>query len=638
MSAICGLVHRDRSPIGVESFEKQMKALAHFGPDGSEMWIEAEVGLGHQSMFITPESRYEKLPLAFNNLIVTADTRLDNRAELLRWLKIPDETLDDIPDSQLILLAYQKWGVDCPKYLLGDFAFAIWDQRQHSMFCARDPIGIRPFYYHLTANRFIFASDVRGVVAHPDVPTDLCKLALAMHLRDLSFTDPELTFLEHVRKLPPAHILTVSPEGYELRRYWHPQDCPEIRLKNEADYAEMLLDLMQQAVQCRINTAFPVGAHLSGGLDSSTTAVIAARHLRERGQQLFTFNWLHEPEPGDEPCPEFAFSQRVSLQEGIPNHHVQLSVEEVYRQLIQDICLHQAYNFWYESVVQEAAHHQGIRTLLSGWGGDELISSPGRGYYAELFWKLRWRKLINALQSFGIAKFRQHPILSMRGVLSVLYRRVFLPSLPDWLYAQIDREWLAPMWADCAAPELAAFIREHPPLPHRVLRERVGVRSNQIFFLLTGSIAQRIEAWASAGAFQQISYGYPLLDLRLVAFSLGIPPSLFVKGKYGRYLFRQAIEGILPDEIRWGSTKLEPRRVARYQELTDQAASKWLKQLRSDQKLRTSGPFIDIQALNNFAMNGQKGGDAKFTTTLVHSIQALNAGSELGYRQSSQRT
>lgn len=633
MSAICGLLHRDRSPIAVESFKKQMAALAHFGPDGADLWTQTEVGLGYLHMQITPESRHEKMPLSVENMVITCDARLDNRDELLRRLNIPGDNLDWIPDSQLILSAYQKWGADCPKYLLGDFAFAIWNPSEHSMFCARDPIGIRPFYYHLAASRFIFASDVRGVIANPDVPSDLCKLALAMHLRDLTFTDPELTFLEHVRKLPPAHFLTISQEGFTLRRYWHPLDCPDIHLSDETEYAEMLRDLLQQAVICRTRTVYPVGAHLSGGLDSSAIAVMAARHLRERGQQLITFNWLHEPEPGDDPnAPEFAFARLVSLQEEIPNHHIQLSVDEVYRQLIQDICLHQAYNFWYEPVVQEAAHRQGIRILLSGWGGDELVSSAGRGYYAELFRKLRWGSLISALQSFGIAKFRQHPIQSVRGVLSFLYRRVFLPSLPDWLYARIDREWLAPMWADCAAPEMAAFIREHPPLPRRVLRERVGVRNNQAYFLLTGSITQRIEAWASSGAFRQISYSYPLLDQRLVAFSLGMPPDLFVKGKFGRYLFRRAFEGILPDEICWGSTKLEPHRVARYQELTDLAVLKWLEHMRSDQRLSSSSLCIDTTTLYNFAMNGQAGGSVKFSTTLVNSIQILNAGCELGFK------
>ena len=169
MSAINGVFERRRSHVSDRALTGSLATLADYGWDGSDRWIGGEVGLGFQRTALVPEDRGEKLPWhdASTGLAVTADVRLDNRKDVLTALALPASTT--LPDSRLIVGAWQKWGRDCPRYLVGDFAVAIWDAGQQTLFCARDHIGASPFYYSLTAERLVFASDIRGVLAVPDV-------------------------------------------------------------------------------------------------------------------------------------------------------------------------------------------------------------------------------------------------------------------------------------------------------------------------------------------------------------------------------------------------------------------------------------------------------------------------------------
>jgi asparagine synthase (glutamine-hydrolysing) len=149
MSAIFGIYHLDGKPVAQDNVERMSEVLAHRGPDGSKIWLYENLGLGHRMLWTTPESLREILPLATadGNLVITADARIDNRDELIRLLGLQNHQADTISDSELILTSYQKWGEQCPEKLLGDFAFAIWDARRQSFFCARDRFGVKPFYY-----------------------------------------------------------------------------------------------------------------------------------------------------------------------------------------------------------------------------------------------------------------------------------------------------------------------------------------------------------------------------------------------------------------------------------------------------------------------------------------------------------
>jgi asparagine synthase (glutamine-hydrolysing) len=166
--------------------------LAHRGPDGAGAWSEESVGLGHRMLHTTPESLNEKLSLVDDRrgLVLTADARLDNRDELITALGFGGRPCEELTDSELILGAYKRWGERCPERLLGDFAFAIWDRRRQELFCARDHIGVKPFYYHRAGKLFVFASEIKALLCVPEVPRRLNEVRVAPFTRRSSGSLP----------------------------------------------------------------------------------------------------------------------------------------------------------------------------------------------------------------------------------------------------------------------------------------------------------------------------------------------------------------------------------------------------------------------------------------------------------------
>ena len=184
MSGIVGLVTRGGEPVKRLELEGMLTSLAHRGPDGTGVWCEGPAGLGHLMLWTTPESLLERLPLVSpgGHLVLTADARIDNRADLIRTLALGGRPAEALTDSHLILAAYEKWGERCPEHLLGDFAFALWDARQHRLFCARDHMGVKPLYYYKSPRLFACASELKALFYLPEVPRRVNDMRVVDHL------------------------------------------------------------------------------------------------------------------------------------------------------------------------------------------------------------------------------------------------------------------------------------------------------------------------------------------------------------------------------------------------------------------------------------------------------------------------
>ena len=589
MSAICGIVNLDRQAVEVSAIERVMTALEAYGADGAVLWQEDNAALGHQMLHITPESLQEKLPWQdeVTGLVITADARIDNREELFAALTISPQAGRELSDSQLILRSYIKWGEQCPSKLLGDFAFAIWDARHQKLFCARDIMGVRPFYYYSSKTCFVFASDIKGLLAAPMVSRQLNEVMIAVYLteEETDFMEKSLTFYQRIFKLPSASFLVVTPTAKKISSYWSPENAPQIKLSSEAEYQEMLCELLTRAIKCRLRSAFPIGAHLSGGLDSSAIAVIASRILRDRGQCLTGFSWS-PPLTDVEACSndERTLVKEICDREQIKCQYVSLKAQDFTHIRTRDFTLEPTEMLYFEQKVQATAAQSKIRVLFSGWGGDEAITFNGRGYFAELFQQGRWWTLYRELKLRG----GLHGINLRRQI----FDKVFLPLLPDRIFALIEEQlnlkeqhsqssYINPQFAR----EVQAQIAQLPRLD-RVFREQAGVRANQTMLLANGHITNRIEAWAISGAKNNLVYSYPLLDRRILEFALGIPVDLFFKHGWKRYLFRSATESILPHRVRWNKTKIEPA---------------WLEQWNTCQK--NSLKTLEKIASNSFQTN-----------------------------------
>ena len=327
-AAICGVLGA-----GEQSLEAVRSALAGYGSTGDQ-WV-------HDNVAFASRRNDGESPLHIDRdagLVAIADARIDDRDALCDTLGVPRAQRASIADVELILRAFAKWGSDCPRHLLGDYAFCVWDTAKRVLFCARDHIGARPFYYASENGRFVFASAVEAVLAAPGVPDALDETMVATHLGSVGVSATH-TFFRAVYKLPPGHALAVEagrpfdPAGTpRLERHWLPEHAPLVPRASDDAYAEQCLELYQRAVRDRLRGG-PVGAHVSGGLDSSSVTVLAARALRDQERPPpVAFTWLPDLEdapPQPAHAQEYALVEAVCTQEGLQICHSALTAEIV---------------------------------------------------------------------------------------------------------------------------------------------------------------------------------------------------------------------------------------------------------------------------------------------------------------------
>ena len=223
--------------------------MEHRGPDGARHWVQGPIAMGHRALNTTPESSLERQPLLDEaaGLGLTFDGRIDNRDELKSVLAA-DRTNGRVEtDAELVLAAYRKWGEECPEHLLGDFAFAIWDEPRKRLFCARDHLGVRPFFYAAVGDTFVCASEIRALFAVPSLKMEPNLAIITMRLLGRSVEFDE-TLYKGVSRLPMAHRLTITREAIRTRRYWDIDPAHEIRYRNDEEYGEHFRELFFDAV------------------------------------------------------------------------------------------------------------------------------------------------------------------------------------------------------------------------------------------------------------------------------------------------------------------------------------------------------------------------------------------------------
>jgi asparagine synthase (glutamine-hydrolysing) len=554
MSAIAGFWHQGGQPARPEDLRLMLHRLSHRGPHGTGAWCRGSVALGHHLLHTTPESLGETLPLVGRGgLVLTADARLDNRQDLIAALAATDRPEHDAPDSALILAAYRTWGVRCVEHLLGDFAFALWDDAKGHLFCARDHFGVKPFYYHRQPGRlFAFATEIKGILALPDVPRRLNETRVADYLQ-WSFDDQEITFYEGIVRLPPAHTLLVTREGLSLRRYWSLDPERELRLGSDRAYAEAFQDVFTQAVQCRLRSTSPVGSSLSGGLDSSSIVCTARDLLRRQSRApLHTFSLRFDDLPE---CDESPFIDAVLGGGDLVPHRIRgdrLSpLEELDRYLTFEDGASWVFNMCLHWAMHRSAAEHGVRVFLDGLGGDEVVCH-GIGHLPELVRRGRLLELAVSVIRLG-RHFGQPP-------MRILRRQAIRPVLPPAAL----RLWAARRGGLPPGPGPSP-VRS---LVARTLAERVGLEQRLRFLdgvrppaprTLRGSHYTALLAGINSAGFESIDPvaaafslepRYPFYDTRLVEFCLALPGEQKLRWGWSRFILRQAMAGTLPERVR----------------------------------------------------------------------------------------
>jgi asparagine synthase (glutamine-hydrolysing) len=589
MSAINGIFERRGAAFSSVAFSASLDVLAGYGQEGSRHWLSSSVGLGYQKTSLWDTDHFENLPTydPASSLAITADARIDNRAELFDALDIPQTERKNLPDSRLILLAWRKWERDCPRHLIGDYAFAIWDEKRQTLFCARDHIGARPFYYSLTPERFIFASDLKGVLAVPGVSDQLDEDFVVASLADKRFYRKDRTYFAEIRRLAPGHTLTVQAETERLQQYWFPENVKEVRFTKDADYAEAAREIFTRAASDRLRTNEQVGVHLSGGLDSSSVTVLTARERQKRNlTPPVVLSW-QPPLSDDEDLTtarEYEQIKIVCEQENLIPQYCPMNAEDILAVLKKDPTREPIHiTMLIENTIQREAAKRGVRLILSGWGGDEGLSFDGRGYYAELLLRGRWWRLFRESRKYGSAfKFiGKEALLLLFPDRSEALKKLAARSLKAGTRSK-----------SFSRAELKGQVKFHK-IPCR----QSSIHSTLIWLWTRGMLAERMESWAAHGAPLKIEYAYPLADRRLMEFVAGLPPEQFVRGKWKRWIMRQTLNGVLPPEICWQKDKGEPVRAEKGLTEIYRALELARREIESKKDLPSRAHYFDMTRL-----------------------------------------
>ena len=285
MSGIVGVLSLRGEPLESSFLRTLTEHMAFRGPDAQHMWVGDGIGLGHALLSVAPQANSDRQPFSLNgDLWIVADARLDGRTDLLAALQSAGQVSPAAAgDAELILRAYAAWGEGCLNRLLGDFSFAIWDGRRKSLFCARDHMGVKPFYYALGEQWLVFSNTLDCVRMQPWASADLNELSVGEFLLFGAIQDRAATIFSRIHRLPSAHTLTWHDGRLVVKRYWSPPLDPEVYYKRPEDYVEHFRQLLLVAVKDRLR-ADRAAISLSGGLDSTSVAAFARRaglqHLR----------------------------------------------------------------------------------------------------------------------------------------------------------------------------------------------------------------------------------------------------------------------------------------------------------------------------------------------------------------------
>ncbi|EPC03540.1 hypothetical protein L861_18565 [Litchfieldella anticariensis FP35 = DSM 16096] len=547
MSAILGRIHFSGDPVDPHGFQAAMTALSTYGREGSDVWIDGPVALGYQHLVISPESAHEAQPLALDGLAIVADAIIDNREQLLDQLLLNSNGRAAIPDSQIILHAYRRWGRECVSRLEGDFAFAIWDTRHQALFCARDHIGSRPLFFYHGDDRFLFSTDIRGLLAFSDISFTIDEYRVASFLI-WPLDANENSFFQHIRHVRPGHYLHACRGRLEQQPHWHPQEVASIRYRHREEYSEHFRELLEAAVADRLRTRFPVGSHISGGLDSTGVTILANRLLRAESRELdMSYTWappVSERYPlSNSPRDERRIIADICQREDIACHYGTATGRDFHDFLARDIAVEGSTDLFEELPVMAHAGQRGIRVILSGWGGDESATFSTRGYPAYLLKRGQWLTL------FDVTRISAGGLRHVMRMARFLWQSALLPLMPDAVYDRFTPFLRTDRLEQFIRPD---FIDRFPQVwSQRGLawREYADPMKIQAILLQNGHLASRMTTWANWSAPQGLIYRYPLTDIRLLRFTMGLPPDLLWHNGVARYLYRNALRDILPRNL-----------------------------------------------------------------------------------------
>ncbi|KAF1086085.1 Asparagine synthetase (glutamine-hydrolyzing) 3 [Sporotomaculum syntrophicum] len=531
MGAIFGILHLTGEQVELLHLQKLETKLRHYGRDKQASELDHNLGLGGCLNIAISQSPEEEPLYSDETFVVTGDVQIYNRPELIARLHAHSQA----SNLSLLLAAFKKWGNECPKYINGDFVFAIWDKQNRQLLICRDHLGVRPLFYFYNGSSFAFATDQRALLALPFVGRQFDEVTLYARLSGTYHLAPEATYFAQLKRLPAAHLLKANAHGIDIQKYWTP-GRHKIILAEEADYSRAMYDIVADAVKIRVSKRAKLGTELSGGLDSSVVTILARRELLKEDKQIVLFSWSPPYEMVDkQPNDERQLVELVCHQEGLQVQY--FDPRQPFARNFGELRLTYAaldeFNQEYQYLTA-----QGVKLILSGQGGDEAASYRYSmyGMFVNGYWRHFWQE----------ARYLANG--SPRRLARIIFDNAVLQLFAPLNYLgkyNIFRRLRRPGKNDCILLNKNFAKRLKPRCQEDILYYRV----NPVKDIASGDIQVRTELNALLGAHYNVQHLYPLLDHRVVDFAMSIPRTLFLKQGINRYIYRQAFAHILPTEV-----------------------------------------------------------------------------------------
>ena len=557
MCGICGILDLRGNGFPGEELEAMSDVLRHRGPDDQGSLRSGPVALGFRRLSIVDlAGGHQPMCNEDRSVWIVFNGEIYNHTELRPSLEKLGHRFASNSDTETIIHLYEEYSDDCVSHLRGMFAFAIWDARRNRLFCARDRLGIKPFYYALTDDRFAFASEIKALFKLHDLKAQLNRRALPEFFT-FGYLSAQETLYHNVYKLLPGHRLCIDlaskkPQP-EVTQYWDLNNAPQARLLDEAQYVSQFRELFTDTVRSHLMSDVPLGVFLSGGLDSSSIAAVMAS-LKEERIQTFSVGYAENQ------CSELPYARAVAEHIGAEYNEVILGPEDFFTSLPQLIWYEDEPLVWPSSValffVSRLASEK-VKVVLTGEGGDELFA----GYlkYRVALWNLRGGPLYRAF----VPRFVQQTV-----------RKALASDLgPDWMLRKLRHSFLY-------HPEsfeqiyfdnfYAAFPQyEQPHLFDNALNDELrdvnayansmryfpanGLNGNALNDLLYMDIktylVELLMKQDQMSMAASIESRVPFLDHKVVEFAASLPARCKLRFSSGKYLLRKAMARHLPREV-----------------------------------------------------------------------------------------
>ncbi len=546
MSVQAGMWNFDGRPVDQAFLRRLTSAVEQYGPDGGNDCIDGSIGIVYRAFHTTPASRLEHQPLVSRRgLIMTWDGRLDNREDLM--LELLDDLAGAETDVAIVMAAYEKWGMDCFRKLIGDWALSVWDPHEQALVLARDYVGVRHLYYFPRYESILWCTNLAALVLATGSELTLNDEYIAGFLA--LWPEAHVTPYREIHPVPPGKFVRIGDGKTTIHSYWAFDPKHRIRYRTDTEYEEHFRHVFRQAVRRRLRSDWPILADLSGGLDSSSI-VCMADDIIAKGEvevpRMDTTSRYDPEEPGGDERPYFT---KVEEKRGRTGFHVDVSKHpksfplQFHKFVATPGSLGNARpnpDNEGRSLLQQLDH----RVLISGLGGDEFMGGvpDPRPELADLVMQFRLRKLASQLVAWSLVKKTPWIQLLCRSLVLLL---------PQSLRIRLRKENQPEPWLD------ARFASRYRLAIHKMaLSENLGFRIP----------SQQDHAQTLVGMARQMSVAvpplwvcqesrYPYLDRSLVEFLISLPVEQLLRPGQRRSLMRRALASLLPHEILSRATK-----------------------------------------------------------------------------------